>query len=172
MKTWKLWQRWFEDIHCVFDARPPPEPPHTYPPYSGHGAIKNLHRRAVKQIAELREGLVERKTRDEITLREGWGGQGTLAPRSVSFPPECIRQGLGVFQQIQENETAAAIWYYNLPGLGEFAPPTDCQCLWLNGNVFSCIFISSWLAGWENFYSMRKYKIANVGYTINGPHNK
>lgn len=46
----------------------------------GRGAIKNLHCRVVKQIARLQEGLVQRKTRDEITPGEGWEGQGTLAP--------------------------------------------------------------------------------------------
>lgn len=46
----------------------------------GRGAIKNLHCCVVKQIARLQEGLVQRKTRDEITPGEGWEGQGTLAP--------------------------------------------------------------------------------------------
>lgn len=80
------------------------------------------------------------------------GSRNSSPSASVSFPPECIRQGLTVFQQIQENETAAAIWYYNLLGLGEFGPPTDCHCLWLNGNVFSWIFISSWLCGYLRNY--------------------
>lgn len=48
--------------------------------YFGRGAIKNLHCHVVKQIARLQEGLVQWKTRDEITPGEGWKGQGTLAP--------------------------------------------------------------------------------------------
>lgn len=83
---------------------------HSFPLCFRCGAIKNLHCYAVKQIARFQEGLVLRKTRDEITPGEGWEGSRNSSPStSVSFPPECIRQGLSVFQQIQENETAAAI---------------------------------------------------------------
>ncbi len=117
------------------------------PPCFGWGAIKNLHRHAVKQITRLQEGLVRWKTRVKIMPGEGWEGSRNPSPSAlVSFPPECTCQRLGVLKKYRKMKLPL-LSDIKISLVGEFAPPTDCHRLWLNSNAFSWIFISVWLCG-------------------------